>query len=306
MSVRGRLVATFVAASLTVWASSAVADDAPRTSVATEVESLLGEGDAAFVRKDYLTAFARYDAAARIEASARVLVRSARALAAAGKLVEARAAARRAEWSSRRDDDRESALRLEAEAIRTTLEPRLATFAATVTGDGRVSLDGEVLSEVARSTRRAINPGPHELRFEAKGGATEVRKIDAKEGEAITVELGVVATRGPILIEKTSPLVYVGILSGAVGLLLAVPMGIATIESAQSCPESGCDEATYDQALATGWVSTIGFGVAIAGAGLTVTGLFLPRVIEVDPKALPTTTLSVVPGGAVLEMGGTF
>jgi hypothetical protein len=266
-----------------------------------DASRLIEEGDAAFLRKDFLTAFARYESASAREDSARVWVRIARALSGTGKLVEARIAARRAEWAPASSDDRDAAMRLEAQAIQESLAPRIATIAIDVPATGTVALDGERLVFNETSKRVVVNPGPHEVVFQREAGAREVRSVLAKDGEAITVDFAP-APLVPTTVEKTSPLVYVGILSGAVGLMLGVPTGIATIESAQSCPDGGCDEATYDQALATGWVSTIGFGVAIGGAALTVVGLFTPRVV--DSRVTPS--IAIEQGGATLRIGGAF
>lgn len=242
----------------------------------------------------------------------------ARAQTALGHLVEAREAALSVQRLAVAHDEtaRSSEARGDAAKIAAQLEPRIPHVTLDVRNlaghEATVKLDGEVVPAAALSVARQANPGSHVAVVDTDDGrhAESTVQLAERESKSIVLELGephapatvTPTTRteaqrppppplqtAPVTPERSgglSPLVWIGIATGGVGLATGAITGAFAMSEASSldshcqlvgdvhvCDPTGSSHLATANALAT--VSTIGFVVAGAGIAVLVTGLAL-------------------------------
>ncbi|MFO0665673.1 MAG: hypothetical protein U0174_17080 [Polyangiaceae bacterium] len=201
-------------------------------------------------------------------------------------------------------------------SIRIALAPPNADVRVTVT------LDGRVVPTEALGQPRRINPGSHDVTAQVEGGEKTSRKVEAAEGSSQELVLHLApptmasTPSKPGQPEKTavthmSPFVPVGLTIGGVGLVVGVVGGVSALATQgelrtacqdKRCPDSVDFEATASRAKTWATVSTIGFGVAIVGAAMTVVGLLNP----VTERSLPAVSRTRAPTGATLRLTPTI
>jgi hypothetical protein len=268
----------------------------------------------------------------------------ARAQSALGHLVEAREAALSVQRLTIAHDEtaRSSEARTDAAKMAAQLEPRIPHVLLDVKNleghDATVKLDGSVVPSAALSVARQANPGAHVASVDTDDGRHAEGTIDLAERETKTLTLTLDApkaqvvtpppqqpvvkvepTKPPPVVEPPppershlSPLVWVGIATGGVGLVTGAITGAFAMSdtSKLSCPQdssgthicSGADVGTLSEANTLGTISTIGFVVAGVGVAVLVTGLVLGPTKSATPRSA-----SFVPFiGPVSGVAGTF
>lgn len=161
-------------------------------------------------------------------------------------------------------------------------------------GDVTVTVDGKPFEVRAVATR--LDPGKRTIRAEAPGHAPVVREIDLPEkGGVVVVDIelrpeGAPAQPPPEKPAEAEPAAEPGSIVPAVVAFSigGVGLGVGAVTGAiflsqmgdlhDRCPEDRCDAAAQgdiDSAGTMGNVSTIGFGVGIAGAAVGVVLLAL-------------------------------
>lgn len=194
----------------------------------------------------------------------------------------------------------ESASLIEEEAQKRAREletkiPRLTVVLGTGAPPGaEVSRDGVVLGAVSLGVAMPVDPGPHTVVARAPGHADGTKTIAIAEGESARVEVapgGVVTTKArPTASDAgsakpseggTSPLVWIGFGTAIAGATIGSISGLLALDRAsnakEACPENRCpDPADLDRVdggRTLGWISTISFAVAGAGALVGIYGL---------------------------------
>jgi hypothetical protein len=189
----------------------------------------------------------------------------------------------------------------------------------------KVSVDGEVVAEHLDGTAVPLDPGSHQLTFEAAGQTPVTRTIILHEGEKDRHEVLVVGSAAPLPaaptpapVSTTEPATHdggdgrrtLGFVvggTGVAGLVVGSVFGALSFSSWGSanreCPtHAGCPiQATQDRssAVTSSTISTVAF---IAGGALLASGITLYFTAPKDHT--PTTGVEIAPG--VLRVVGTF
>lgn len=200
--------------------------------------------------------------------------------------------------------------------------PPGAPAGTVVKRDGRV-VDGALLSKGV-----PVEPGEHVVSTQAPGGSVWETRIQLAEGEKKRVELQVngastAAPSGGVSGRRAAAFVAGGV--GVAGLVLGGVTGALTLGK-KSVVEKHCgsaigvsDETACDQmgidasesASTTGLVSTIGFGVGLAGLGAAAV-LFLTEPKQGEEAAAATSrriragVLAAGPDGVVIGARGAW
>jgi len=272
----------------------------------------------------------------------------ARAQSALGHLVEAREAALSVQRLAIAHDEtaRSTEARNDAAKLATQLEPRIPHVLLDVKNleghEATVKLDGSVVPAAALSVARQANPGSHVASVDTDDGRHSEATIDLAERETKTITLTLDAPKTPVTpspkpepqhtkVEPAnppptmivdpprshaspSPLVWIGVVTTGVGLVVGGVTGAFAMSDSQALDKgctrppnddtrvcSGALVGTLSEANALGTVSTIGFVVAGVGVGVLVTGLIL------GPSKSPPKAAKLVPFlGPVSGVAGTF
>jgi hypothetical protein len=181
-----------------------------------------------------------------------------------------------------------------------------------------VTIDDVPIPKDAARAPRVLDPGHHVVvvRTQGKIGRAEVDlapgeqhqiHVDADRDEhpkPPTVEKTVFRPRAPfwVSLAVTGGGIVVGVAAGIPAL--AIASGLSS-----ECPGKRCPPMAYgdlDATLALGWVSTVGFAVAGAGAVASLITLALSMHREQVETAPPQTSLRLEPGLGTLVLRGTF
>ncbi len=220
-----------------------------------------------------------------------------------------------------------------AAALKKSVPRLVVRLAKDAPAGTTVKRDGTELGTPSLGTPLPVDPGEHVLTARADNGATAERTVAIKEGETREVTLRLTApahsedvTPAPVGApvdpgtaepqqdkagdgsgQRTTGLVLMGV--GAAGVVVGTVTGLmvlgkkGTIEDncgiggdETACSADGVSEADSAKTLAL--VSTIGFGIGIAGLGAGATLFFTA------PK--PSTARRRSPGGASVTLAGTF
>ena len=240
-----------------------------------------------------------------------------------GHLVEAREAALAVQRLAVAPDEtgRSKQARADADAIAAQVAPRIPHVKLVVQGVGQhhsatVKLDGAVVPEAALTVARQTNPGDHQATLDTDDGRHAEAAVTLAEGDTKEVSLVAPAPTEPVappapavalppaaapaeLAPSTgapapapqsthiSPVVWVGVIVGGVGLVTGGITGALAVNEASivssKCHGTGTDGKTVclppytgdlDRGNTYATVSTIAFiGVGV-GAALAVTGWF--------------------------------
>lgn len=208
----------------------------------------------------------------------------------------------------------ESAPPIEEEAAKraVALEKRMPRLTIAVPGERIAGMeivrDGVVLGPVSIGTPLPVNPGRHTIVVRAPGHEPQSSEIEIAEGEAKSVDLAVgpparsapETTNTPRATSRTSPLVYVGFGTAAVGLGVSAVTGLIAMNRANACPDRVCPDRDaldgIESGRTLGWISTGAFVVGAVGLGLGIYGLVVSsKTNEAN------VTVGLGPSGAVLR-----
>ncbi len=270
----------------------------PSTSEKAAARTLMDEGHARRAKGDHKGALESFRAAHAIMKLPRTGVEVGRSLKDLALLIEAEKMLREVmEMPVLPDEPPPSAAaRAEAKVLADDVAKRIPTLRLVVTGDEgqplEITLDGEAAPSLAKSARR-LNPGAHALVVRA-GKREQKTSVTLGEGEhkelAIDLTLPPDSTPPkappkkdvlpPSSETRTSPLVYVGFITAAVGITTGAVTGLLAFSKTHvakaGCERTDCPPPTHadlDAALLYGNVSTVAFVVGGLGAGLGVVGL---------------------------------
>jgi hypothetical protein len=276
---------------------SASAD--PRPTDKETARELFNQGKEARAAGDLAQALEKFTAAHQLVATPITALELARTHAALLHLVIARDIALSvaripppATESERAKEARIAAARL-AESIYTRIATLTVVVDVTPPGQQAIlKLDGVEISTLTATDGYRLDPGAHTLTGQVGAGPVTSAQIDLAEGERRSVELNVVAPAPPppvppasaspthAVSEKSkSPLLWVGLASAGVGAGVGTVAGILALGKASTtschdtlCTPGGRSDISDGRTFAT--VSTIAFGVALAGAALAAYGFF--------------------------------
>ena len=159
-----------------------------------------------------------------------------------------------------------------------------------------VARDGVVLGAVSLGVALPVDPGPHTVVARAAGRADGSKTVVLAEGESARVDVtpGGAVPAKPDAAPKpddasaaktgggaTSPLVWIGFGTAIAGVTIGSISGLLALErgsnAKEACPENRClDPGDIDRVeggRTLGWISTISFAVAGAGALVGIYGL---------------------------------
>jgi hypothetical protein len=203
-----------------------------------------------------------------------------------------------ANWIAKGKDpltERRSCERCTDAAMRATADELMAALAGASSthlkltsspAGARVSLDGKPVGETP--LERNLSLGDHKLVLELPGRPAETRKVTAKKGEPLTLDVAF-APEPP----KPNRLPAYLTLAGAVVLGAA---GGYLIKIDEDVPNNTTDPTYRDTAPA---------GVALAAAGGVALGVGVYLLVR-KPSRRAAPAVSLVPGGGVLGWAGRF
>ena len=286
--------------------------------------ALAVHGYAMYEAGRYAEAIDALDHAERLYHAPTLVFALARAHAAMGKLVEARALFQKVADEKLGPDAIKAFQDVQRSAPGevAALDKRIPTLAILVRGGGgkslRVSIDEVEVAYAGPGHALPINPGSHRVTVVPLGGVGQARSITLQEGEraSVTIEL---AGAAPLVVPVAAPPVsdaprpwrvpaYVSFGVGGAGLLLGVGAGIFTVVKAaelnEACPSGKCLTSEHDADIrlgrAMGVTTTVGFVVAGAGAALGTV------LLLVKPGAASGPAISAGVGPGSIELRGRF
>lgn len=279
-------------------------------------------GRKAEAQGDFAAALEAYEKSGQHQDTPANRRRLARAKGKLGRLLEAQS-----ELQHVLDDDGASkAHKLKAQQELEELTARIPklTIKIPTAMDLTIKLDGSVVRPAAAADI-PLDPGEHELRAEAPEYEPYQQTLSLKEGESKVVELELIAKPLPQVEEQPvaapeptsgsvlTPLGYVSLGVGVVGLALGGYFGLQAKSTrddlSDSCPTDRCsatERTKFNEGKDQASYSTIGF--AVGGAGL-VTGallLMLAPSQQETPESVATLRLQPIVGPGSLWLNGSF
>jgi hypothetical protein len=290
MTQRPFLAACALVATLAAAPSARAQSPAERATA----RRLMDEGDAHVARRKLDAALQAYEAADAIMHVPTTAIEVAKTDDKLGRLVAARSKALEiARMPGAEDEPRAfAAARREAALLAERLEDRIPTLRIEVTGARsdagvRASVDGQPVAD--RSAPLAVDPVHHTIEVRARGGEPVAREVVLAERarEVVTVDLGAAGAGGASAgagagddgapSEGMPAIAVAGLAVAGTGVLIGSLSGLLSLSKASQARAAcgpdpkNCDPAASDEISASrtlGWVSTLSFGVALAGAGL--------------------------------------
>ncbi|MBI4700637.1 MAG: hypothetical protein HY744_05650 [Deltaproteobacteria bacterium] len=207
----------------------------------------------------------------------------------------------------------------EAKSSLSDLDRRIPKVEVRLVGavieDTTIKIDGQEVARSALGSPIRVNPGSHRIEVVAPSGKTSETSFSVVEGETAQVELGGAEGGGrggrPGAAGERSlvpPLVAYGV--GGAALVVGIATGAVFAGRASDlkarCPNDVCkpeDEDEGDAVKTLGWVSTVSFVVAGAGAVAGTVLLLWPGGGESEATAARSLrpALRVGPGSVQLE-----
>ncbi|WP_437955748.1 PEGA domain-containing protein [Sorangium sp. So ce119] len=293
-------------AGLILAAAPARAAQAPETGggdadekARSDARELVYAGDEFFAQKRYAEALRAYQRAERLVCVPTTSIEVAKTLTAIGRLSEARELASTIAASRPTPGEPWPFMqaRRRAEALRDELGGRIPRLRVRITpapATARLRVDGQAMTASAEGS--PIDPGNHWVEVEADGYVGARQRVYVPEREVTTLDMALTPVRSPG--GGASPWVIGGFATSGAGLALGLGAGVAYL-NARSDLEEACRQGTAScsgdergSANTLGWVSNVGFGLAIAGAA--VGGLALGLETSTGPTS--SVTWAVGPG----------
>lgn len=283
--------------------------------------ALAEHGYAMYEAGRYAEAIDALDHAERLYHAPTLVFALARAHAAMGKLVEARALFQKVADEKLASDAIKAFQDVQRSAPGevAALDKRIPTLAIQVRGGGgkslRVSIDEVEVSYSGPGRALSVNPGSHRITVVPLGGVGQTRFITLEEGAraSVTIELaGAAPLVVPVAVPDAPRLwrvpAYVSFGVGGAGLLLGVGAGIFTVVKAAelnaACPSGTCPTSEHDADIrlgrAMGVTTTVGFVVAGAGAALGTV------LLLVKPGTASAPAISAGLGPGSIDLRGRF
>lgn len=228
--------------------------------------------------------------------------------------------------------EHEAAARARAAAVK----PRIPTVLITASKAARsiagltITRDGVPVGEGQLDAAIPVDPGAHVIVANAAGKQPWRREVSIQEGQAITVDVPVLADPPPKPVVEPPPkpaelpppprerpvrtsllgaqrVAGIGLgVAGAITTAVGIGFGAAAISKKNESNQVHCDAA--DTCDKTGlamradaiYVATISTGCIIAGAAALVGGIVLVSTAPRGPSKPPPTSVRVTPGGVVI------
>ncbi|WP_437828199.1 PEGA domain-containing protein [Sorangium sp. So ce1153] len=265
----------------------------------TEARELVYAGDELFAQKKYAEALRAYQRAEQLVSVPTTSIEVAKTLAAIGRLSEARdlAATIAASHATPGEPWPFMQARRRADALRSELDQRIPRLKVTIKPSppgARLKVDGQVVK--ASLDGASIDPGNHWVEVEADGYVAERQRVYVPEKETTTLDVSL--TPVPPRSGSATPWIIGGFVASGAGLALGLGAGAAYLSArgdlAEACRQrtASCSEDARGGANTLGWVSNVGFGLAIAGAA--VGGVALGMESSREPAS--KVTWAVGPG----------
>ncbi len=219
---------------------------------------------------------------------------------------------------SMEESDRSRVAREESERLAKELEPRIPSLRLKVTlpagATAQVRIDDEDVTLTGAETRRAVDPGSHEVVAKAGDGPEQKVRIDVAESETKDVELApqwvppkvADKEKGKVVVvrQTTSALTFVGFAGASAGLALtasaAYVFASQSADLSDKCGEKYCPE-TMQRDVATrdawGLVTIIGAASTIGFLAAGIIGVTTPKQEKVTVGVQPI----LGPGGAGVQ-----
>jgi hypothetical protein len=295
-----------------------VASAEPSAADRETARDLMKEGDKKSAAKDWAGAMRAYEEAHKlvnVPSTGRELARSQEAL---GLFVEARDTCSLVTKMAQTPGEPTAftTARTECADVAQALAPKIGTLRIVIEGVSadlkpEITIDGVPIPGGTNVSRR-VNPGRHMVKAAAPGYGESRAETTLSEGGMLDVKLtltpdgkaakgpvgpvdpgaGTPAPPAPVMVKKTSPLVYVGFGLAGVGVVAGGITGALAFSKSSSakdnCVGNLCGQAAQsdiDSSKTMGTISTIGFGVGIVGAAVGVAGLFLSKSVPESSTA---------------------
>ncbi|WP_441291873.1 PEGA domain-containing protein [Sorangium sp. KYC3313] len=271
-----------------------------------DARELVYLGDELFILRRYAEALRAYQRAEQLVRVPSTSIEVAKALAAIGRLSEARELA--ATIASSRALPGEPwpfmQARRRAGALRDELDdriPRLKVRLVPSPAGARLRIDGQEVKVSSEGT--LIDPGNHWVEVEADGYAGARQRVYVPEREITAIDVTLTPAPRP---DGVSPWAIGGFVASGAGLAVGLGVGAAYLSArndlAEACRQgaSGCSADARGDANALGWVSNVGFGLAIAGAAVGGITLGLER------SKAPASSVTWAVGPGYISMRGTL
>ena len=186
-----------------------------------------------------------------------------------------------------------------------------------------IKKNGETVEALKYNVAIAVDPGTYVITFDAPGKPTQERRVQLAKAQNAT--LGADVTFGsdskpqePMVVSTAKPdrtLAWIVGGVGVAGLALGGVTGALTLGKKSTiedeCPEHQCSPKgrdAVDSARTTGLISTIGFGVGIAGVATSAILLLTAKPTAATPqkKASVRPLVTAHPAGAFAGIYGSF
>jgi hypothetical protein len=299
-----------------------VASAEPSAADRETARDLMKEGDKKSAAKDWAGAMRAYEEAHKlvnVPSTGRELARAQESL---GLFVEARDTCSLVTKMPQTPGEPTAftTARTECADVAQALAPKIGTLRIVIEGVSaelkpEITIDGVPIPGGTNVSRR-VNPGRHMVKAAAPGYGESRAETTLSEGGMLDVKLTLTpdgkAPKGPVgpvgpstgpgdgspvppepvMVKKTSPLVYVGFGLAGVGVVAGGITGALAFSKSSAakdkctdnlCPSSA--QSDIDSSKTMGTISTIGFGVGIVGAAVGVAGLFLSKSVPQSSTA---------------------
>ena len=278
------------------------------------------EALAAREKNDHPAALAKFRAAYALVPTPITGLEVGRELVANGKILEGRALLLEVSRMPKKPGESDKAQEARDEAADLAEKSRAKLATLTVETDAPdVSIDDVPIPKDAAHAPRVLDPGHHVVVVHGAGKSGRA-EVDLAPGDQHQIHVDADKDDHPVVVPSPKPKTvfqpgapfFVSVVVTGVGLVAGVATGIpaAAIAGhlASECPSKKCPASAagdLDASLALGWVSTIGFAVAGAGAVATIITAALSTHREAPPPQ-PQTSVRIVPSIGGLLVEGTF
>jgi hypothetical protein len=264
-----------------------------------KARELVYEGDELFAQRHFAEALRAYESAERLVRVPTTSIEVAKTLAAIGRLTEAReiAAAIASPRALAGEPWPFTQARRRAAALQAELDERIPRLRITLVPSppsSRFKIDGQAVAP--SSAGLAIDPGNHWVEVEAAGYQRARQRVYVPERKVTDLHVSLTPEpRAP----GVSPWVLGGFLASGAGLVTGIAAGAAYLDQRDNLEDAcrrrepeRCSAGARSDTSALGWVSNVGFGVAIVGAA--VGGIALG--LESEQTSSSSVALTIGPG----------
>ncbi len=276
------------------------------------------EGASLRDKGDHAGALVRFRAAYALVPTPITGLEVGRELIATGHILEGRALLLEVSRMPKKPGESERAQQARDEAAQLAESSRAKLATLTVeTSATEVSIDDVAIPKDATHAPRVLDPGHHLVVVRSPGHVGRA-EIDLAPGDQHQIKVEPDQSTAPpekpaqgrFVLRPGLPFYLSVIVTGAglvVGAATGIPALVITGNLANECPNKQCPPSAHgdlNASLALGWISTVGFIVAGAGAISSFVTLALSGHHEPPPPA--RAGLHIIPGPGTLSITGTF